>query len=259
MAVNYCSVAEARDRGGLRLVLSVGVPGPWGESAKSIFHAKALAYTPVAQFPGMPNEDLVEWTGHANAPLAIHDGEAPRSTWADILFLAERLAPEPRLIPDDAADRALMFGIGHEICGEHGFGWSRRLMMLDALLAPEAGDGGRRAGEILGARYGYSKEAAAAAPARVATVLRMLSTRLERQKAAGHDFFVGNALSAADIYWAAFAVLLAPMDSQLCPMPDYLRGWYTNLGPMVSAALDPRLLAHRDRIYRNYLQLPMSF
>ena len=42
-------------------------------------------------------------------------------------------------------------------------------------------------------------------------------------------------------------------------MPDYLRGWYTNVGPVVGAALDPMLLAHRDRIYRDYLLLPMNF
>ncbi len=257
--MNYRSVAEARDLSGLRLVLSMGVPGPWGEAAKSIFHVKGLAYAPVGQMAGMPNEELVEWTGHANAPIAVFDREAPRSGWAEILFLAERLAPEPRLIPDDAGDRALMFGLSHEICGEHGFGWSRRLMLIDGLLAPEAGEIGRRAGEVLGARYGYSKEAAAAAPARVAAILKLLSTQLAGQKKKGHDFLVGPALSAADIYWAAFAVLLDPLPADLCPLPDYLRGWYGNYGDVVAAALDPELLAHRDRIYRNYLQLPMTF
>ncbi len=259
MTIQYLTVADARQRSGLRLVLSIGVPGPWGEAAKSIFHAKGLAYAPVAQYPGMPNEELVAWTGCANAPVAVHDNEEPRSGWADILFLAERLAPEPGLIPQDAAQRALMFGLCHEICGEHGLGWSRRLMMIDALLSPEVGDAGRHAGEVLGARYGYSRAAAAAAPSRAAAVLALLSNRLKQQREAGHEFLVGAALTAADIYWAAFAVLIAPLAVDLCPMPDYLRGWYTNVGTVVGAALDPLLLAHRDRIYRNYLQLPMSF
>jgi glutathione S-transferase len=132
-------------------------------------------------------------------------------------------------------------------------------MMIDALLTPGVGEAGRRSGEVLGARYGYSKEAAAAAPARAAAVLTLLSKQLERQKQAGHDFLVGNALSAADLHWSTFAALVRPMDAELCPMPDYLRGWYANAGPVLDAALDPALLAHRDRIYRNYLPLPMSF
>ncbi|MFN2426755.1 MAG: hypothetical protein ABR587_09970 [Candidatus Binatia bacterium] len=259
MSIDYRSVSEARDLGGLRLVLSTGVPGPWGEAAKSILHAKALAYCAVAQHPGMANEELVAWTGHANAPIAMYDNEAPRTGWAEILFLAERLAPEPRLIPDDPVERAQMFGLSHEICGENGLGWSRRLMMIDALLSPDGSEVGRRAGAVLGARYGYSKEAAAAAPGRAAAVLDLLAGQLEKQHAAGHDFLVGNALSAVDIYWATFAVLLCPMDAEHCPMPEYLRGWYNTLGPVVGAALTPALVAHRDRIYRNYLQLPMSF
>lgn len=259
MAIDYLSVADARGRDGLRLVLSIGVPGPWGEAAKSIFHAKGIPFAAVAQVPGMPNEDLVEWTGHANAPVAVYDSETPRAGWAEILLLAERLAPEPRLVPVDAAERALMFGLSHEICGEQGLGWSRRLMMIDALLAPETGVAGRLAGETLGARYGYTKAAAAAAPQRVAALLGMLSKQLARQKDAGRDFLVGASLSAVDIHWAAFAVMFEPLPAEDCPMPEYLRGWYTNVGPVVAAALDPLLLAHRDRIYRSYLQLPMSF
>ena len=133
--MEYTSVADARDLPGLRLVLSMGAPGPWGEAAKSIFHVKAIPYVAVGQMPGMPNEELVEWTGHANAPTAILDSEKARTGWAEILFLAERIAPEPRLVPQDASDRALMFGLSHEICGEMGLGWCRRLESVAAGLA----------------------------------------------------------------------------------------------------------------------------
>src|SRR5437868_1271116 len=101
MKLAYLSVADARERDGLRLVLTAGVPGPWGEAAKYILHVKGIAYAPVAQMAGMPNEDLVEWTGCANAPVAVYNDEAPKSGWAEILFLAERLASEPRLIPGE--------------------------------------------------------------------------------------------------------------------------------------------------------------
>jgi glutathione S-transferase len=257
--MNYRSVAEARDLPGLRLVLSMGAPGPWGEAAKSIFHVKGVPYTPVGQFPGMPNEELVEWTGHANAPIAILDGEKPRTGWSEILALAERIAPEPRLIPRDAAERVLMFGLCHEICGENGFGWTRRLMLLQPMMSPTIGEPFRTIGQTLAARYEYSAEAAAAAPARVADILRLLSTQLARQRDEGHDFLVGSSLSAADIYWATFAALVGPLPDDLCPLPPYLRDSYANVGEVVGSALDPQLLAHRDRIYRNYLQLPMSF
>ena len=44
--MQYISVEEAVDAPGLRLVLSAGVPGPWGEAAKSILAHKNLHYTP---------------------------------------------------------------------------------------------------------------------------------------------------------------------------------------------------------------------
>jgi glutathione S-transferase len=256
--MEYLDVAQARERSGLRLVLSIGVPGPWGEAAKNILHVKAIPYVPVAQYPGMPNDELVAWTGRNNAPIAILDDEDPRSSWSEILFLAERLSPEPRLIPEEAGERALMFGLSHEICGEHGLGWSRRLMMVDDLLS-QAHEGTRRIGETLGERYGFSKMAAEAAPARAAAILQMLSTQLRCQKEAGRNFLVGASLSAADLYWAAFAIMFEPMPPELCPLPETLRGFYRTTNRAIAEALDPALLAHRDWIYRNYLPLPMSF
>jgi glutathione S-transferase len=257
--MEYLSVADARSQGGMRLVLSIGVPGPWGEAAKSIFHVKGIGYAAVAQYPGMANDDLVAWTGCANAPIAVYDDESPRSGWAEILLLAERLAPEPRLIPDREEERAMMFGVCHEICGEGGLGWSRRLMLIDQLAAAPADSGPRLIGETLGRRYGYSRTAAAAAPERVAKILVLLSTLLERQRDRGNEFLLGPSLSAADLYWAAFAVMFDPLPPDLCPMSDAVRGWYANTGPVIAAALDPELVALRDRIYRNYLPLPMSF
>jgi len=259
VTIQYLSVSEARDLRGLRLALSVGVPGPWGEAAKGLCHVKGIPFAAVQQVPGMPNEDLVEWTGHANAPVAVYDDEEPLAGWADILHLAERLAPAPALLPADAAERAQAMELCEAICGEDGFGWSRRLMLVDALLSPSAPPGSRRAGEVLGERYGYTRATAAAAPGRAADVLRRLSATLGRQREAGREFFVGSSFSAVDLYWAAFAVLVKPLPVNLCPMPEFLRGWYENVGPVVAEALDPALLAHRDRIYRDWLKLPMSF
>ena len=259
-AMNYVDVEQAQAGTGLRLVLSVGVPGPWGESAKGIFHVKGLDYTPVAQLPAMPNAELEAWTGHRNAPIAIVDGEQPRTGWAEILMLAERLAPEPSLVPADPRLRAHMFGLAHEICGELGLGWCRRLMIVDDTLRKMAGlPAEQRAPvELLGSSYGYDEATAGQATERVVAILNLLTAQLRGQRDAGRQYLVGDQLSALDIYWATFAALIDPLPQDLCPMPDGVRSWYSATGPVVAAA-DPALLAHRDFIYRSHLRLPLDF
>ena len=42
-------------------------------------------------------------------------------------------------------------------------------------------------------------------------------------------------------------------------MDDMLRGGYTLTEETALAAADPLLLEHRDRIYRDYLELPLQF
>jgi glutathione S-transferase len=128
---HYVSVEEAIPMRGLRLVLTRGVPGPWGEAAKAILHVKKIPYAKVAQVAGENDAALVRWTGAANAPTAMYDDERPRSDRHAILFLAERLAPNPPLLPSDPDERALCYGLSHEIAGELGFGWCRRLMLLE--------------------------------------------------------------------------------------------------------------------------------
>ena len=51
-------------------------------------------------------------TGQASYPAVLYENEPPRSGWAEILLLAERLAPEPALVPADAEERARFFGAG---------------------------------------------------------------------------------------------------------------------------------------------------
>jgi len=259
--MDYVDVEQAKTRSGLKLALSVGVPGPWGESAKGIFHVKGLAYTPVAQIPAMPNPELEAWTGHRNAPIAILDGEPARAGWAEILMLAERLAPIPALVPTDPGLRAQMFGLAREICGELGLGWCRRLMIVDNTLQQmaELPAEQRAPVELLGSSYGYTTETAGRAAERTAEILKLLTTQLQTQQAAGKRYLIGDHLSALDIYWATFAALIDPLPADLCPMSDGIRSWYATTGPVVDAATDPALLAHREFIYRSHLQLPLDF
>ena len=154
-----------------------------------------------------------------------------------------------------------MLGLCNEICGGGGLGWTRRLMLLHAVLAvPELADS--PVGEPvrrLGRKYGYDPLAAGGAPDRVADILRMLSERLLAQRERGSRFFVGETLSAVDIYWATFAAMIEPLPAEQCPMPEFLRGQYTLAYPELRAAADPVLLEHRDAIYRDYLSLPLDF
>lgn len=259
--MDYLDVEAARGRTDLRLVLTQGVPGPWGEAAKALFHLKGIRFTPVCQRGGGDNRALRAWTGHDNAPIVVTPGEAVRTTWHEILFFAERRAPALSLIPADPGERAWMFGLSHEIAGEDGLGWCRRLMMLHQTLSvPALADS--PAGALvrrLGAKYGYSAAAAARAPARVAAILTLLAARLDGQRRRGSRFLAGGALSALDVYWATFAALLRPLPHAVCPMPDFLRTQYEVMDATVAAALHPALLEHRDFVYREFLPTPLDF
>ncbi len=260
--LKYASIADARRMPGLRIILgAMTVPGPWREACKGIFHVKKVPFVPVAS-AGQDGSDreLIEWTAQSSAPVAIWNDERPRSTWIEQLYLAERLAPNPPLIPDAIEERALMFGCANEICGERGFGWSRRLTMIHSTVTnPKTPEAQRAFWLKFGAKYGYSTEAAEAAPARMIAILRFLDERLSAQKAKGSRFFIGDRLSALDIYWATFATLVKPLEPELCPMATGFREMYTERNPDVLSAASPQLLAHRDFIYREYLELPVVF
>jgi glutathione S-transferase len=258
--LRYVGLAEARTMPGLRLILGArAIPGPWREACKAIFHVKKIPYVPVAS-RGADGSDreLYEWTAQRSAPVAIWDDERPRSTWIEQLYLAERLAPEPALIPAAIDDRIAMFGHANELCGENGFGWSKRLTMIHKGVT--GGDEATQAfWRQFGGKYGYSAEAAAAAPARMIEILQCLGSLLQRQRDRGSRFLIGDRLSALDIYWATFAALIEPLPPELCPMATAYRDLYNEHHPAVAAAASPLLMQHRDFIYREYLELPIVF
>ena len=248
--MEYMEIDEAMGRPGLRLVLTPHVPGPYGEAAKAILHVKGIPYLPVRQ-PGEQEDRqaLLRWTRQTSAPVAMYEDERPRSGWAEILFLAERLVPSPRLVPADPFDRALMLGLSHEICGEHGLGWTRRLQLLPR--------GVKGKPETMIWKYGLEDEAAIDnASARTEEIVALLAGQLERQRAAGSRFFIGRALTALDLYWACFSNMLAPMPPERSPMPDFMRRFYTTPGAEAPA---PILLEHRDFVFDEYLELPQDF
>ena len=237
------------------MVVVGGVPSPWGEAAKGILHIKGIDWAAVRLV--YDSEPLHAWAGQRSGPVALYDDERPRAGWVEILLLAERLAPTPSLLPSDAAERALAFGLAHEICGEDGLGWARRLQLIHAGMQG-AGGFAPRVSTYLAKKYGYSREAGDAAGRRVAALLAMLAARLREQRAAGSRFYIGNTLSAVDIYSATFMALLSPLPQAHCAMDAGLRAAMATLDAATAAALDPMLLEHRDMMYRERLELPLS-
>jgi len=255
MTFEYVSVEEAMTRGGLRMVVVGNVPSPWGEAAKGILHIKGIEW--VAVRLAYDSESLKTWAGQRSGPVAIYDNERPRSGWAEILLLAERLAPTPSLLPADPAERALVFGLAHEICGEAGLGWSRRLQLVHAGLH-NTGGFPEGVAKYLGKKYGYSPEAGAASGPRVAALLGMLVERLKAQHAAGRRYYMGDSLTPVDVYSATFTAMFGPLPPEHCKMDASTRSAFETRDARTEAALHPILFAHRDMIYAQHLELPLS-
>lgn len=255
MGFSYVGVEDAIAADGLRMVVVGDIPSPWGEAAKGILHVKGIDWLAVRLDHG--SEALKQWAGGRSGPVAIHGDERPRDRWNDILMMAERMAPQPPLLPADAALRALAIGLSHEICGEDGLCWSRRNQLIDGGLSGRGGFS-ERVARYLGRKYGYRPQDADATARRVADLLLMLAARLKAQAEAGSDYLVGTTLTAADIYCATAMAMFSPLPEAVCAMDATMREVFLTLDAETAAALDPVLLAHRDMIYARHLALPLS-
>ena len=249
----YVSITQARTAPGLRMASLRGVPSPWTEAARGIFRVKGLACQYAAQSKEDPDGALAAWAGEVGIPVVAFENEKLRTGWAEILLLAERLMPEPALIPARAEDRALLFGLAHEICGEMGFGWAYRLLMIQQSL----GHGGETSlpsnvGNYLAGKYGFNPTHTRAAKARVLDLLRMFSERI-----AGRQYLLGDALTALDIYWATFANLILPLPESELPAAPMIRAAYTCRDADILGAVSEELRALQRRVYETHLELPV--
>ena len=74
----------------------------------------------------------------------------------------------------------------------------------------------------------------------------------------GGAYLLGDGLTALDLYWATFCNLIAPLPPDQLPMAERMRPMFTATEPDVHELLAKTgLLAHRDRIYRDHLELPV--
>lgn len=256
MPVEYVEFEEARASKGLRMVVVSGIPSPWSEAAKCIFHVKRIPWKAVRL--DARNPALVDWTKTTSGPVAMFDDDAPRAGWVQILLLAERLQPSPSLLPAEPLERARAFGLAHEICGEQGLIWERRLQGVHAGLQGAPGGFPEPVAQYLAGKYGYVPSEAHRHPGRVIELLEMLSGVLHAQRRQGSRFYLGQGLTALDIYSATAMAMFKPLPPELCPMIEMIRPTLEAMDEATAKALDPILLEHRDAVYREFLELPLS-
>jgi glutathione S-transferase len=253
----WLTLQEAIATPGIRLVLArFGVPSPWSEFCRALFDVKRIEYLPV---DGRDSEGsynaLRSLSGQDSVPVVLIGAESPRSSWLEQLYAAERLAPAVPLLPGDSASRAQVIGLIAELCGEGGFGWSRRLQMIARLTAPNGAPREQQMGLYL--KYKYGGCSGLEPERRCEEIVSAFAERLRHQLSYGKGFLFGERLGALDLAWAAFAALIEPLPERECAMSERWRELFRWTPQTVSAHEVQMLLAHRDRIYRQQLRLPI--
>ncbi len=186
--------------------------------------------------------------------MVAYENEKLRTGWAEILLLAERLKPEPALIPARAEDRATMFGLSHEICGEMGFGWAYRLLMIQQSLdhGGETGFPVER-GELPGAEVRLQSDPHAGREDARDRYSRMLSERI-----AGRRYLLGDVVDRArhllgDVCESDHAAA----GERMLPAMPMIRAAYTCHDADILGAVSDELRALQQRIYETHLELPV--
>ncbi len=248
--MQYASINEVIKANGLRLVIVKAMPSAWGVAVKAMMEYKGLDFLMAHQIPMSENPELLAWSGTNSAPVAAWNDEMPINRWNDILCLIERLAPEKPLLPNNYSASIEVLGISHAICGELGFGWNRR---LDIMRPPEG-----ESPSDFGKKYSYRDSEAALANTRVIALMTELAAKLKVQATKGSVFLVGNSITAADFYWAAFSNFIVLQTQEECPINPQSRSMFENTPSEITAAVDPILIQHRDHIMRTYYKLPLE-
>ncbi|HVU50316.1 MAG TPA: hypothetical protein VHL80_06500 [Polyangia bacterium] len=256
--MRFVELEEARAARGLRVVIAANVPSPWSLAALGTLDVKGLDYLAVRLRRG--DDATRGWAGARNAPVVLLDDEPPRTGWAEILALAERLGGRLPLVPADDDARVRMFGLAHEILGEGGLGWSVRLLLTHLGLETDGRRGWPRAvADYLAPRYGYAPERVDGARARALGVLALLDRTLAESHARGHEYLLGAAPTALDIHCAVALGVIAPLTEAECPTPAPVRRAFETLDDEVRAGVTAGLLSHRALMYARHLVLPVRF
>ena len=252
----WLSLEEGLRASGLRIApIRGGVPSGWSELCKGLFHVKQIPFALInARDPKLGLSALKAATAQESLPVVFWESERPIANWLEQLALAERLSQTPALLPPDPGGRALVVGLLAELCAEDGFGWHRRILLTNRLLnEPQFGERERAIGRYLANKYGYARAAIAASQRRCEDIVMAFADRLS----SGSRFLYGEALTALDIGWAAFAAMIQPLPADQCPMDALWRDLFTWVPKSCAPDKLDSLLEHRNRIYRDWLELPV--
>jgi glutathione S-transferase len=253
----WLTLEEALRSPGLRLApVRAGVPSPWSEFARACFHVNRVSFSLVdARDSDRSLTSIKGLTGQETLPVVFWNEERPRTGWLDLLLLAERIAESPRLLPENPLARARIVGLIAELASEAGFGWHRRIMMIERLLTgPDFGERERGIGKYLAKKYRHANDAADRSLRRSEQIVAAFAELHD----AGNEFLAGASLTALDLAWAAFAALIEPLPENLCPMSPLWRGLYTWVPAATQREKVVALLSRRERIYRECLPLPVE-
>tara|TARA_B110000977_G_C11032775_1_gene475900 strand:- start:645 stop:1478 length:834 start_codon:yes stop_codon:yes gene_type:complete len=241
---------------GTRVTFIPGAPALYSEALKNICYAKGVPLIrvlhPMMGVDKATGQDrqarLFELTSQTSLPTMFHNEERPRNVWTEQLALVESIGSEdsPRLIPDDFENRVTMYGLCAIVLGEDGFVWNMRIL----------GD------NPLGRKYGYSEDASASAPKKMAEIVDLIARRLEAQDEAGSRYLVGDSVSAADIYWATMSMSLLVPPPEIMPVTKQNQGmlkyFSMNAGiPGIAEVLTGKVEAHQRYILTTYCETPV--
>lgn len=240
---------------GTRVTFIPGMPALYAEALKNICYVKGIplirALHPMLGVNKETGEDrqakLYELTRQTGLPTMFHNQERPRNVWIEQLALAESIgaASAPRLLPDNFEQRAEILGLCAVVLGEDGMVWNMRIMS-DSPLAQ---------------KYGYSESASAAAPGKVAEVIKLIDDRLAAQEQKGSRYLVGDALSAVDVYWATMCMCVLVPPPEIMPLTQQNKGMLKYFGmngqlPIIAEVLSERIEQHQRYILSSYCETP---
>lgn len=240
---------------GTRVTFIPGIPAMYAEALKNICYVKGIPLIrvlhPMMGVDKETGEDrqarLYELTSQTSLPTMLHDEERPRNVWIEQLGLAERIgAPgAPKLIPDDFEQRIEVIGLCEAVLGEGGFVWNMRILNDSPL----------------GRKYGYSDDASAEAPGKIAAILKLIDQRLANQAQRGSPYLVGDTVTAADVYWATMSMAVLPAPTDIMPLTKQNQGmlkFFAMNGqiPAVANALTERIGVHQRYILSTYCETP---
>jgi len=252
----FITLDEAAEmKNGTRVTFVPGVQALYAEALKNICYVKKIPLIrvlhPLMGIDKETGEDrqqqLYDLTCQTSLPTMLHDEERPRNVWIEQLALVEQIgdAGSPSLIPDKFELRVEMFGLCAVVLAEDGLVWNIRILNDSPL----------------GRKYGYSEESSSTAPAKIAEVIGLIDSRLEAQEELGSPYLVGDALTAADIYWATLSMSALPVPPEIMPKTQQNQGmlmWFEGNSkiPEIAEALTKRVEDHQRYILTTYCETP---